>query len=181
MKRISILILLVGIIGVTVFSILAQECDEEETTVVPLEAPESVLPKKWIDMINSTDSVQLYIIDSFSEDTIAARLLGYGEILNTSVKSDSLWLASISNLLTNPMSFHQEDAYNECTFLPDVVMEFRAAQDTAYVMYCEYCDLCRFQMGEEIIDHDGKAVREGFFELSGQAFPKDKYLRVLNL
>ena len=69
--------------------------------------------------------------------------------------TDSIINNSISEVLTSPVSFQQDSVTKESTFMPDFGVMFITPSDTVLVSYSLYCDICRFQRNDELIDLNG--------------------------
>lgn len=132
--------------------------------------------------ILSADSVQWMLIDSWVDNDSVIVMYGQplGEILCSTIVTDSIINGSISEVLTSPASFQQDSVTKESTFMPDFGVMFITPSDTVLVSYSLYCDICRFQRHDELIDLNGEIVRKDLIAILKEIFPKDKFVRNLS-
>lgn len=64
--------------------------------------------------------------------------------------------------------------------MPDFGVMFITPSDTVLVSYSLYCDICRFQRNDELIDLNGEIVRKDLIAILKEIFPKDKFVRNLS-
>jgi hypothetical protein len=107
-------------------------------------------------------------------------LEGFGEILSFKAEIRPEAIGALKATLTYSGSFEDTDLVKECTFLPDVAIEFVHEADTVIVAYSFYCDICRFYKSGTYRDFDGERIRNAILQLACEVFPSDKYLRNLN-
>lgn len=177
-KRFLLLILAaVLLIGIASYAI-AQNKSQDPTVNNP--SPYSnTLPEAYRATILSADSVEWMIIDGWTPNDSLIFSLGepIGEILRSHFSKDSIAKEQIKDLLLSPGSFQADSLVKECTYIPDFGVLFISGQDSLYVSYSTYCDMCRFQSKDEFWDFDGTLIRDGLFQLVKNEFPKDKYIR----
>lgn len=143
------------------------------------ENDSSIISRKYLDIIENSDSVIWYLLDPMSEDTISQHLNNYGEILL--VKTDTLYsrCGSIKKLLTEPSSFKSNAMVKESTFLPDVAVCFFSEDGVLIFSYSFYCDLCHFECNGKYQEVDGEIIRKSIINIANEVFPNDRYLRHL--
>lgn len=127
----------------------------------------------------SADSVKGFLIDSWTPNDSITMMFGeaFGEVLQTKTVEDSLMVKSFSDMLVSPDSFQNEGMVKESTFMPDFAVLFISQRDSVIVSYSLYCDICRFQSRDEVIDLDGEKIRNEFIRSLKGVFPKDKFVR----
>lgn len=129
--------------------------------------------------IINADSVKWILIDPWVENDSITVLFGQplGEVLFSTVVRDSTINIRFSEIITSPDAFRQDSLIKESTFMPDFGGLFMTPSDTVLVAYSLYCDICRFQRNEELIDLNGEIVRKDFIYVLKEIFPKDKFIR----
>lgn len=103
----------------------------------------------------------------------------FGEILCSEIVRDSILNSRITKVIISPETFHRDSLAKESTFLPDFGVMFITPTDTVLVSYSLYCDVCRFQNDDEMIDLNGESIRKDFIANFKKIFPKDKFVRNL--
>lgn len=132
-------------------------------------------------IILSADSIQWLLIDPWVDNDSVTTLFGQplGEILCSTIVRDSTINSRISEIVTSPMSFQQDSLTKESTFMPDFGAMFISPTDTVLVTYSLYCDICRFQCDDKLIDLNGEIIRKDLIATLKDIFPKDKFIRNL--
>lgn len=177
--------LIAGLCAIGVFSYISaqntynlkgKDCDSENPS--PFN---ELLSDDIRAIILSADSVQWMLIDPWVDNDSVTALFGQplGEILCTTIVRDSILNDRVSVILTSPASFEVDSITKESTFMPDFGVMFITPSDTVLVSYSLYCDICRFQRNDELIDLNGEIVRKDLIAILKEIFPKDKFVRNL--
>lgn len=153
--------------------------DDKSIEQIVLSQSTEILPEKVRNIIMSADSVKGFLIDSWTPNDSITMMFGeaFGEVLQTKTVEDSLMVKSFSDMLVSPDSFQNEGMVKESTFMPDFAVLFISQRDSVIVSYSLYCDICRFQSRDEVIDLDGEKIRNEFIRSLKGVFPKDKFVR----
>lgn len=178
-------LLIAGLCVIGTFSYLSAQ----NTSSITEEELESENPSPFNELLSeniratilSADSVQWMIIDAWVDNDSVITMFGQpiGDILCSEIVRDSTINSRFSEILISPTSFQQDSLTKESTFMPDFGAMFITPSDTVFVSYSLYCDLCRFQRNDELIDLNGEMVRKDFIIALNDIFPKDKFVRNL--
>lgn len=141
-----------------------------------------LLSEKIRTTILSADSVQWMLIDPWIDNDSVTAMFGQplGEVLVSSPVVDSILINDVSELLLSPTSFQQDSITKESTFMPDFSIMFIGPTDSVLVSYSLYCDICRFQNTDELLDLNGESIRKDFIRNLRIVFPKDKFVRSIS-
>jgi hypothetical protein len=175
--------IIIGLFIISLCPILfAKEVNTYTEPVVEHSNPipyNDLLPDSIRTIILSADSLKWILIDSWSDSCSTVLKSGepIGEILLCNIVVDSIQNERIKDILTSHDSFQNDSDIKESTFIPDFGIIFSSADKTVIVSYSLYCDLCRFQWRDQILDLDGEAIRTRFIKCLREAFPKDKFVR----
>lgn len=145
-----------------------------------IHSDSTALPKEYIDIIEKSEIVTWYLLDSSQETKDSTDQLYDWEILACVIDSLPERVGALASTLTYSESFPILDYVKECTFLPDIAMKFTHESETLVFAYSFYCDLCRFQKGKQYKDYDGELIRKAILHFAVELFPKDKFIRGLN-
>ncbi len=129
--------------------------------------------------ILSTDSLIWILVDPWIYNDSVANIWGehFGEILCNKTTSCTFINENIKDLLVSQDSFQNDSIVKESVFMPDFGVIFKNSSDTVIVSYSLYCDICRFQTAERILDLNGEGIRNSFILNLKKVFPKDKFVR----
>lgn len=138
-----------------------------------------LLPENIRSTILSTDSLIWILIDPWIYNDSVTNLWGehFGEILYDETTTGTSINENIKDLLVSQDSFQNDSIVKESVFMPDFGVIFKNSSDTVIVSYSLYCDICRFQTAEGILDLNGEGVRNAFIINLKKVFPKDKFVR----
>lgn len=184
-KKYLLWLLIVGISIVGAFSYIKAQ----NTVQIQGEDLDSDNPSPFNELLSeniratilSADSVQWILIDPWVDNDSVSSMFGQplGEVLCSKVVCDSTINNQISETLTSPAAFQKDSLTKESTFMPDFGAIFITPSDTVVVSYSLYCDICRFQRIDELIDLDGEIIRKDLIGALREIFPKDKFVRNL--
>lgn len=136
----------------------------------------SAVDSLYLSIIEKSDSVCWYLVDAMSEDTTSYSLWEtLACVTDTSNERKDALIAT----LTYKDSFCKTSMVKECTFMPDVAVEFYTGHMWVAFAYSFYCDICRFSTADKYQDIDGEKIRNSILQMACEVFPKDKYLRLL--
>ena len=159
-------------------TIITTESDTTMTTFALVDT--TIVPKEYTEVIEKADSVKWFLIDAFvSEEQLTNLPNLEGEILSCEIDYNPNRIGALKTTLLYPNSFEQKDYVKECTFMPDVAVEFVHQSDTVFVAYSFYCDMVRFIKSDLYKEYDGELIRKSMLVFASEVFPKDKYLRTL--
>lgn len=141
----------------------------------------SIVPANIRAIIQNCDTVKWMLLDPMAnkEDSTIKVLEGAGEILREETDTAAESRMQLVATLVSPYSFEKDSVLKNCTFLPDIAIEFIKNDSNAMVSYSFYCDVCRFSQGESYVDFNGETVRDDILRMALGQFPKDRYLRKL--
>ena len=177
--------LIVGLCAIGAFSyISAQNISNLDNKDYESENPapfNTLLSDNIRATILSADSVMWCLIDPWVDNDSVTALFGQplDEILCATLVRDSVLIDRISEILTTPASFKVDSLTKESTFMPDFGAMFICSTDTVLMSYSLYCDICRFQRDDELIDLNGEIIRKDLIATLKEIFPKDKFVRNL--
>lgn len=177
--------LIVGLCAIGAFSyISAQNTSNLNNKDCEAENPapfNTLLSENIRATILSADSVTWFLIDPWVDNDSVTALFGQplGEILSASIVRDSIINDRVSDIFTSAASFEVDSLTKESTFMPDFGAMFISSNDTVLVSYSLYCDICRFQRNDELIDLNGEIIRKDVVSALKEIFPKDKFVRNL--
>lgn len=137
------------------------------------------LPENVRTAILSADSLTWILVDPWIDNDSAANLFGerFGEILSSVTIETSSLNEEVKGMIVSSNSFQNDSIVKESTFMPDFGIIFINSSDTVIVSYSLYCDVCRFQTSESILDLNGENIRKSFILNLKKVFPKDKFVR----
>lgn len=159
------------------FSMQFANANCKEDTCHTERKESSVVESQYMNVIEHSDSVVWFLIDPMSEDSATARKLG--EILSCETDTLEERKGACVATLAYLGSFVKSNMVKECTFLPDVAINFYSHGNKITFAYSFYCDLCRFISGDIYQELDGELVRSSILKMACEVFPKDRYLRQL--
>lgn len=138
-----------------------------------------LLPENIRSTILSTDSIIWILVDPWIHNDSVVNIWGehFGEILYDKTTRSSSINENLQDLLVSPDSFLNDSIVKESVFMPDFGVIFINSSDTVIVSYSLYCDICRFQTAECILDLNGESIRNSFILNLKDVFPKDKFVR----
>ena len=138
----------------------------------------SIVSKEILGIIKNCSYANWYLLDAKKSDFTG---YNYEKVDTLAHKTDSLQehISALYALLSYHKSFEKKEYFNECTFFPDVAIEFVQKEDTVIMEYSFYCDICRFRTQELLIDYDGDNIHGQIVTLFSEVFPNDKFLRNL--
>lgn len=173
-------ILVICIIGAIVCVSAKNSYICKRTDNIVNDSPYSeLLPENIRSTILSTDSMTWILVDPWIYNDSIDSTWGehFGEILSIKTTACTDINESIQDLLLSPDSFQNDSIVKESVFMPDFGVIFKNSSDTVIVSYSLYCDICRFQTAERILDLNGEGIRNSFILNLKKVFPKDKFVR----
>lgn len=168
----KILILYFTLIPLLLYGQYQKSCKERTKELSPI-------PADFRNLIQNSKSTRWMLIDPIAnkKDSTICLLQNVGEILCSKIDTVNESRIETIALLLSPVSFVNDSTVKNCTFLPDIAIEFINGDNSIVVMYSFYCDVCRFSQNGKYHDLNGEIIREDLMRLALDKFPKDRYLR----
>lgn len=141
------------------------------------KSAESIITEDIKEIVASADSLSWFIVDAMENPTDKG--LNFNGFLILQQESETQ-TDSLAKFLISPTALVKTDFYNECVFLPDLCIRFYGKNNQKVdVMFSFYCNECRIICGETELSTDFAKIRRYVIGFAKDAFPNDKYLRVM--
>ncbi len=142
-----------------------------------LENEHSILPEPIQNVLQNMDSLVWHILEPMQQNEKNG-FHGFF-VLETKKETDTSIVNNLKKKLLDKDSFVQTMTVKNCTFLPD--FGFRVFGNGTFfdTMFAFYCDECIFVYDNKTFQYDCESIRKVILQQAKNAFPKDRYIRIL--